>query len=575
MLRAIRMLLHFDDGGIRFDERYDFDDNLSAPISSPYTEGRGSLTLVQDDGDFATVDDYLVNTAQTTPAWGDLGAYTIAYTRESGRSLIAALNLETWEELGIGFNAAADPGNLTSIEHSFYAHATDGQFATETIGNIFDGLSLNTDYRVIEMLRAIGAWTLLDDGNTWQLIDVNDSGATTPLYMTYSILDGVGRLNTLRTDVVNANLRPNVVLSDNFSDTSAPFLSDGLGHLEADGVGSGLTRNGTNWSSASNKRSNDNTGGAELLTNGDFSAWTGDDPDGWTVTGEVASDPEVSEVGTGEGHGGVGSGMLNLFSSATTGEPKILQAILTTGKFYKEVTVVDTVVSGFILSGDTGGGGVKVINSTGTKTKVWRALSTAWRAFISSTVPTDITLASTSIVEVPIGELLDLVETGTLDVVARVNLTITDATVGGIAVAWDSVSSPQNGLIVYVDRAQAKIRVDKWLAGAFSSNLIDQALTYGAGQIMEVHLSDSDADGTYILRTYYNRGNKQETTFSDGDIIGNTIHGLFGLVEGGFAEKENVWAKDYLAQYDKFYAGAEAGSLPGFTTGFSLGFRSG
>ena len=45
------------------------------------------------------------------------------------------------------------------------------------------------------------------------------------------------------------------------------------------------------------------TPGAELLTNGSFAAWTADNPDGWTVYGEVGADPEVSEVGAAEGHG--------------------------------------------------------------------------------------------------------------------------------------------------------------------------------------------------------------------------------------------------------------------------------
>lgn len=44
----------------------------------------------------------------------------------------------------------------------------------------------------------------------------------------------------------------------------------------------------------------------ELLTNGDFDDWTNDNPDSWTVTGEVGNDPEVTEVGY---HGGVGFGL--------------------------------------------------------------------------------------------------------------------------------------------------------------------------------------------------------------------------------------------------------------------------
>ena len=544
-----KKLLFFSDRGISFDERYDFNEDNAAPLSSPYTEGNGSLTLVQNDGDFATDSGSLVNTVQTTPAWGDLGAYTIAYTRESGRSLIAVLNLSTWEEMGVGFNAAAAPGNLTAIEHSIYAQTTDGQFATETIGNIFDSLSLNTDYRVIIMLRATGAWLLLDDGNTWQLIDVSDTGASTPLYQVYSILDGVGKLNTLRTDIIKSALRPNVVLSDNFSDTSAPFLSDGLGHLEADGVGAGLTRNGTDWSSASNRRSNDDTGGSTLITDGDMETGGVDD---WTANNSATLTKEV-----GDPHGGTQS--LRIARNGVNNPGANQGADLTIGKWYRAQGWAKS--DGNAVPALADGGAIHWTGTTSTSYQVFnvvfRALNVLFQPQSNTTTGAEFTeWDDLTISELAIADMLDLVETSTPDVVFRVDLTITDDTPGGIAVAWDSVSSPQNGLIVYVDRALNKIRVDKYLAGAFSANLVDQAITYGAANIMEVHLSDADTDGTYILRTYYNRGNKSETTFSDADIIGNTVHGLFGLTDGGFAENENVWAKDLGTQYDKYFVGA-------------------
>jgi len=64
----------------------------------------------------------------------------------------------------------------------------------------------------------------------------------------------------------------------------------------------------------------------ELQLNGDFSSWTGDDPDNWTVVGEDSGDPEVSEVGTTEGHGGSGTGACNFFS--TTGDPVAINQVI-------------------------------------------------------------------------------------------------------------------------------------------------------------------------------------------------------------------------------------------------------
>ena len=56
----------------------------------------------------------------------------------------------------------------------------------------------------------------------------------------------------------------------------------------------------------------------ELITNGDFAAWTGDDPDNWTIIGESGSDPEVSEVGSDEGHGGASTGSCNIYTTGAS-----------------------------------------------------------------------------------------------------------------------------------------------------------------------------------------------------------------------------------------------------------------
>jgi len=55
--------------------------------------------------------------------------------------------------------------------------------------------------------------------------------------------------------------------------------------------------------------------GPELVVNGDFSAWTADNPDGWSVFGESLPNTEVSEVGSGEGHGGTGTGSCNFYTT--------------------------------------------------------------------------------------------------------------------------------------------------------------------------------------------------------------------------------------------------------------------
>jgi len=86
--------------------------------------------------------------------------------------------------------------------------------------------------------------------------------------------------------------------------------------------------------------------GAELLTNGDFSAWTGDNPDGWTVY-ESPPTREVTEVGAGEGHGGAGTGLANFYNS-DGGNVILYHTIYTVGYWYESGVLVDTVMNGYL-----------------------------------------------------------------------------------------------------------------------------------------------------------------------------------------------------------------------------------
>jgi len=69
----------------------------------------------------------------------------------------------------------------------------------------------------------------------------------------------------------------------------------------------------------------------ELLTNNNFSLWS-PNPTGWSTIETVPAD-QISEVGSGEGFGGTGSGSCN-FRRSATGIVQISQNIMTTGSRY-------------------------------------------------------------------------------------------------------------------------------------------------------------------------------------------------------------------------------------------------
>lgn len=117
----------------------------------------------------------------------------------------------------------------------------------------------------------------------------------------------------------------------------------------------------------------------ELVVNGDFSAWTTDNPDLWIVVGESLPN-EVSEVGTGEGHGGTGNGCCNIYRSAGFLAVGIRQVItLVVGKTYRLSINIDTKTAGIIVvSDDIGHMAVNLIeSSTGVKTITFVATGTS------------------------------------------------------------------------------------------------------------------------------------------------------------------------------------------------------
>jgi len=114
--------------------------------------------------------------------------------------------------------------------------------------------------------------------------------------------------------------------------------------------------------------------GAELLSNPNFTSWSGNNPTSWLVVGESGSDPAVSEV---DPSGSAGNGAAQFISSATAFTPDIRQTILTIGSFYENVVVVSAHTSGSADIRDTTSGGTgQFISSAGTLYTLIRAKST-------------------------------------------------------------------------------------------------------------------------------------------------------------------------------------------------------
>ncbi len=274
--------------------------------------------------------------------------------------------------------------------------------------------------------------------------------------------------------------------------------------------------------------------GGELVVNGNFAAWTGDNPDGWTVVGEVGADPEVSEVGAGQGHGGAGTGLANLFNSASATNPRLRQAILAIGDWYQITFDVDTKVSGSIVVTDLGNGlGNSVVSTTGSKILAGRASNTTFQ-IRAAAAPTDMTIDDVSVKTQTLSSLINALKSqfGLSDgffIDVAINAVTAGNQVGAI---WNYDGSNNFGM-AYMNGT--KLMVDKNVGGTYS-NLANVAQVVTPDQILRIE----NPVGTNVLDILYNGVSKATPTIADAGIISNTGIALFSTEPNNAISKVTI-----------------------------------
>jgi len=314
---------------------------------------------------------------------------------------------------------------------------------------------------------------------------------------------------------------PTPLVSDGFSGST----SDGLGHAETSGLGSGgsgVSWTGATWAVSGGVLKNAPTQGSELLTNADFAAWTADNPDGWTITGEVGSDPAVHQVASGQDHTGGGAGAANFYASGA-GRAVAARNALTVGQWFAVSGNISFKTGASILIYD-GSLGLSLTRTTsGAFSGAGRASNINLRISASALSAHDFTVDDISLKTLTLSTLFRTANLSTADVFASVAITLTAGTQAGLVLNLDSTSSPANFIIVYHNGTQ--VVADKCVAGTYT-NLFSSTVTYVAGARLELR-----KDGT-AYRVYYNTvfvGSQQ--TVSDAGIISNTLHGTFSTYE--------------------------------------------
>lgn len=349
-------------------------------------------------------------------------------------------------------------------------------------------------------------------------------------------------------------------------------VSNGLGHAETTGLGSGgagKTWSGTTWSASGGKALNTPVAGTEKVSNSDME--TDDPPASW-----VASNSTLSQVAD-ERTGGAGSKSLGLARNGADSFNTIQKITTVVGTWYALNYWIKNVdaVGGRVMLEDTSSGtlwaqGVGNYNDVTWANKIFtgRALDTDGRvrAFGYSTGADGVSVRydDVSLKPLTLSELIATTETSTRDVIATVAIATTPAgTQAGLAVGINSATDPTYGVIAYHDGTNAKL--DKIVNGVWT-NVISAAATWADNAEIRVI-----RDGT-TFRLYYNNAQVGATS-TISDVGDYTLHGLFSTYSGNRLDNFSVYARGTNGEYSNLNAMmAPPNSGGGFGIGFGTGF---
>jgi len=428
---------------------------------------------------------------------GDPAIWYPSLTRTAGRMIFVDVFFTSTRNFQIGFNSATSGApNQGAIFFRNTGTEIDVLIGAATITT---GITLSTGitYKGLVITRAAGTYVFAKGGvlTNWTLLWSETSLTTATLYPEVAANAGIGRMDNVR---IPANLwLPSPIISDGFS---IQATTDGLGHAETTGLGSGGANltwvdQAASWTVATGAVTNTPTLGSELITNGDMSSDTGwTQGTGWAIAAGTAA------------HTALGAGDLT-------------QAVLTVGQWYRAVYTLSSFSAGSITAlYGTATGPTRTTNATFTETG--RCIATTI-AGLSATSDSVDTADDVSYKLLTLNSLFRSIQSGPKDAIHDVAITRGLGTQCGLVCNLDSVSSPANFIHAYFD-GKDNIVLDKCVAGVYTNVQAATAVTYSAGAVLRVVKS-----GTSVTVYYNNAIVGAIRTISDAGIINNTNHSLF------------------------------------------------
>ncbi len=540
---SILLLLNNIKHNIKWLLRDEFNDTLSAGSvnGTKATDGINDRTVV-DTGSKLNIANGKLNISGSSGGDNPSIWYS-AVARFAGKMLFQKINASSIG--GVGARIGFDNNQATSINPFCYILYTTGITINNTSAYVKVGglWTLNTDYVFCIILRPTGCFYYIKGGDytNWTLLYVLDLNAQTSLYPAIGCSDNsnVFALNFIR--MPQDLWLPTPRYSDNFAGTNGDLVNgripNGLGQLEQSGLGSGQLGGGA-WISPSGSISGNAlihtpVLGSELLTNGDFSAWTGDNPNWWSLSNVEDAGNYISE----------NSGACRVVSNGGQMGIQSPSNIITAHSWYKYSMNITNATLGALRFGHGAWTGVilKTCSTTGNHPVTFKHSSNTTASILRNSGGANVTFDDVSLKKLTLSELFSSLAHSTTCVLHSAKFTrpVNEYQFGLVSNLSsnfaDGDTNTHNFVLTYFDGTT--IKTEKCVNGTYSnigSTAATGGLAYSAGAKLEVRIDPTYTNGVITglkHNVYYNNAYvhtaTEVTRATDPTIIDNTRHGIF------------------------------------------------
>jgi len=467
------------------------------------TPAPGTCTIVDTENKLSIANGKLVIAGgKAAPAYGDPGYWMgTPITRKAGQIVAFKVNLnDATKNIEVGLDTGKS-GELAGHRLRIAADVLKCYDGATTGPTVFVPLDA-TDYVLVIITRAAGAQFFVKTSTGYyKRLRPADTDTTATFYAGISNYDAAGTVSPI---IVSRKLwLPTPILSDSFAAADATSndnrLSDGLGHAETTGLGSGgvLAWSGASGAIASNRLVITPTLGNELLSDGGFENWTSDtDLTNWTESkfGTSTINKESSVINS-------GSYALRCDIDASNSAAYAYQLSIPVGNWYRVSFYAKSSVAGKTIYVDIGGniGPATLTDLYVQYVKTGKSAAAGTFALIrSGAASSSLYFDDVSVKQITLSSTLNLNKDplSTSDIHIKTQIIRTAGLQAGIVLGVNSRTAPTSGIWVYLDGAgNVKIEINE--SGTWTTKAT-VAVTYVADAYIEAFL-----DGV-TLKVYYN-----------------------------------------------------------------------